>query len=100
MAAGEKWIRFLRQYGPIARNDNMFDEHIRRSAGRLGVQPVTFKHPLEEEFIGLFEGTGKEPTCVVLTGTAGDGKSHLCGRLWQTLGGSAETWSSDGTYFE
>lgn len=98
--AGEKWIRFLRQYGPIARNDNMFDEHIRRSAGRLGVQPIAFKHPLEDKVLGLFKEREGEATSVVLTGTAGDGKSHLCGRLWQTLGGAPETWSSDGTYFQ
>ena len=29
--SGERWIRFLMQYGPIPRNDNMLDEHVRRS---------------------------------------------------------------------
>ena len=46
MDAGERWIRFLRQYGPLPQNDNMFDEQIRRSASRLGVNPIAFKHPL------------------------------------------------------
>jgi|GEM_PF-3638692 len=26
----EKWISFVRQYGPLARNANMYDEEIRR----------------------------------------------------------------------
>ena len=42
---GDRWIRFLRQYGPIPRNENMLDEHIQRSAHRLGIRPISFKHP-------------------------------------------------------
>ena len=51
---GTKWIRFLRQYGPVARNDNMYDEHIQRSAQRSGVRPIAFMHPLENEILSLF----------------------------------------------
>ena len=95
--ASERWIRFLRQYGPIARNDNMFDEHIRRSADRLGVQPISFKHPLEDRLLAEFNTKALPPNSV-LTGTAGDGKSHLCGRVWQTLDGSAEEWATNDAY--
>ena len=97
--ASERWISFLRQYGPIARNDNMFDEHIRKSADRLGVQPISFKHPLQNELLAAFH-TETLPQNVVLTGTAGDGKSHLCGRVWQALGGSAEEWATDEVYHQ
>lgn len=95
--ASERWISFLRQYGPIPRNDNMFDEHIRRSANRLGVQPISFMHPLEDKLLATF-ATETAPKNVVLTGTAGDGKSHLCGRIWHSLGGSAEEWDTDEVY--
>ena len=96
--SSERWIRFLRQYGPIPSNDNMFDEHIRRSARRFGVQPISFKHPLEDQLLASF---GAETTIqnVVLTGTAGDGKSHLCGRIWQTLGGTTDEWATDEVYY-
>ena len=97
--ASERWIRFLRQYGPIPRNDNMFDEHIRRSADRLGVQPISFKHPLEHQLLAAFD-TEKLRQSAVLTGTAGDGKSHLCGRIWEALGGSAEEWATDEVYYQ
>ncbi|MCY4596766.1 MAG: hypothetical protein OXC19_18450 [Bryobacterales bacterium] len=95
--ASERWIRFLRQYGPIPRNDNMFDEHIRKSANRSGVRQISFKHPLEDRLLATFS---KEelPQNAVLTGTAGDGKSHLCGRIWQALGGNAEEWETDEVY--
>ena len=97
---GERWIKFLRQYGPIPRNDNMFDEHIRRSAGRLSVSPVVFRHPLEDELLAYF-AEGAEPCgAILLTGTAGDGKSHLCARVWQSLGGSLAAWSSNDIYFQ
>lgn len=95
---GERWIRFLRQYGPIPRNDNMFDEHILRSADRLGVQPITFKHPREDELLATLGGESL-PRNAILTGTAGDGKSHLCGRIWQALDGRADHWASDNVYF-
>ncbi|MDD5332871.1 MAG: hypothetical protein PHS32_03920 [Rhodoferax sp.] len=95
---GERWIRFLRKYGPLPRNENMYDEHIRRSARRLGVLPITFKHPLEESVLSVFNGTSA-PKPVILTGTAGDGKSHLCGKIWQRLGGDASAWASDDIYF-
>lgn len=95
---GPQWIRFLRQYGPIARNDNMYDEHIRRSAARVKLEPLLFKHPIEDELLSLFSETAESPTSVILTGTAGDGKTHLCRQVWQQLGGHSEEWDSDRVY--
>jgi hypothetical protein len=77
----------------------MFDEHIRRSAGRLGVAPIAFQHPLEEDVLSAFTSDDNRARVVVLTGTAGDGKSHLCGRVWQVLDGPAADWASDNVYF-
>ena len=95
--ASERWIRFLRQYGPIPRNDNMFDEHIRKSANRSRVTQISFKHPLENRLLATFSSE-ELPRSAVLTGTAGDGKSHLCGRIWQALDGNAEEWETDEVY--
>lgn len=97
--AGERWVRFLRQYGPISRNDNMFDEHIRRSAGRLGVLPIVFDHPMERALLETLSDDPASLGAVVLTGTAGDGKSYLCGRVWEVLGGDASAWASNNVYF-
>ncbi|MDA7979457.1 MAG: ATP-binding protein [Pirellulales bacterium] len=95
---GPQWIRFLRQYGPIARNDNMYDEHIRRSAARVKFDPLLFKHPIENELFALFSESAESPTSVVLTGTAGDGKTHLCRQVWHQLGGDGDEWDSDRVY--
>ncbi len=96
---GPQWIRFLRQYGPITRNDNMYDEHIRRSAARVKLDPLLFRHPIEDDLLSLFSESAASPTSVILTGTAGDGKTHLCRQVWQQLGGAREEWESDNVYF-
>ncbi len=88
----------MRQYGPIPRNDNMYDEHIRKSAKRAGVRPLAFVHPVEQEVLAQFRPEHTDCRSVILTGTAGDGKSHLCGKIWSVLGGSEEQWNSDDVY--
>jgi len=93
-----KWIIFLRRYGPIPSNDNMYDEHIRRSSQKFQVEPIRFEHPLYKEILPCFDGS-KEPTSIILTGTAGDGKTYLCGKIWELLGGSPEEWKRDNTYY-
>jgi hypothetical protein len=35
-----RWIKFLRNYGPIPTNDNMYDETIQRALGRLKIEPL------------------------------------------------------------
>ena len=96
---GPQWIRFLRHYGPSARNDNMYDEHIRASAARSGLSPLLFEHPIEGELLALFSPSAQSATSVILTGTAGDGKTHLCRKVWIQLGGDADRWESDDVYF-
>lgn len=93
-----KWISFLRGYGPIPSNDNMYDEHIRRSSQSLKVKPITFEHPLHKEILSYFDSS-RDPTSIILTGTAGDGKTYLCGKVWELLGGSPQEWTANDTYF-
>jgi len=93
------WIRFLRQHGPLSRNDGMYDEHIHRSARRLGVAPLSFEHPLEGQLLGIFSANAIFPVSVVLTGTAGDGKTHLCGKVWRHVDGDLDAWNSNEQYF-
>jgi len=78
----------------------MYDEQIRRSARRYDVEPLDFVHPLE---VSLFAAVSKDvPSArsIILTGTAGDGKSRLCGRLWTELGGDAGEWTANEIYQE
>ncbi|MDQ0546635.1 hypothetical protein QO001_005587 [Methylobacterium brachiatum] len=97
---GERWVRFLRLYGPTPHNENMYDEHINRSAKRLDVRPISFHHPVQTKLLALLQADANRARCVVLTGTAGDGKSRLCGRAWSALGGDGAVWATDQLYYE
>lgn len=90
--AASNWITFLRGYGPVPRNENMYDEFIRRSAQRLGVTPIDFEHPAQSAVLEAIGGA--QPTSVVLTGTAGDGKTYICRRTWEAIGADPAAWLS------
>ncbi len=89
------FIRFIRQYGPVPRNENMYDETIQRAAHRNGSQPIEFTHPAEERILECLQG---DPKSVILTGTAGEGKTHLCRKVWERLGGERTSWASNSPY--
>lgn len=90
------WIDFLRKYGPVPKNDNMYDEAIQRTAKRAGHSPIKFEHPFKKEVLNNFSTTPFKN--VILTGTAGDGKTYLCREVWESLGGSFGEWQSDEPY--
>jgi hypothetical protein len=92
------WIRFLRQYGPVPRNENMYDEFIRRSAARSGVEPLYFEHPSGSAVLESITST--IPISVVLTGTAGDGKTNLCRQVWEAVDGDTSLWQSPQPYLQ
>jgi hypothetical protein len=77
----------------------MYDEHIRASAARSALDPLLFEHPIEKQLLALFSQSSQSPTSVILTGTAGDGKTHLCRQVWIQLGGDPEEWESNEVYF-
>ena len=78
----------------------MYDEQIRRSARRYDVEPLDFVHPLEADLFAAVSKDVSRACSIILTGTAGDGKSRLCGRLWTELGGDAGEWTANEIYQE
>lgn len=88
-----KWIDFLRQYGPIPRNDNMYDEVIQRTLRRRGIKPIAFETEYLNELLGNFHSPS--PKSIILTGTAGDGKTYYCRQVWEEFGGSVDDWQED-----
>ncbi|MDF9843746.1 MULTISPECIES: hypothetical protein [unclassified Paenibacillus] len=87
------WISFLRQYGPIPRNDNMYDESIHRTLKRKNIVPIIVESVYLEELIENFRSS--KPKSVILTGTAGDGKTFNCREIWISLNGSLQIWQND-----
>jgi hypothetical protein len=84
---GERWVAFLRSYGPISKADGMFAETVSRQADRLGLKPLTFAHPETAALDEALDPCQGRLTNVILTGTAGDGKTTLCNELWFRLTG-------------
>jgi hypothetical protein len=76
----------------------MYDETIQRSAHRQGIEPIAFEHPMQSRIVQCFDRTTADPVSVILTGTAGDGKTHLCRQVWKALNGSDDEWASDSPY--
>jgi hypothetical protein len=87
-----RWIRFLRNYGPIPTNDNMYDESIQRALRRHQIAPIVLP---AQYLAALIENCrSPEPHSEILTGTAGDGKTYHCRETWLALGGSATAWNA------
>ena len=95
MDSNNKWIQFLRHYGPIPQNDNMYDETIQRSARRQKIQPIEFEHPYQSQIFQCFVQPIVNPISIILTGTAGDGKTNLCRQIWKQLFKSDDEWESN-----
>lgn len=84
------WIRFLRNYGPLPTNGNLFDEHVNVALKRAGVRPIELPTPfVDEMFDALSSGLVRS---LLIAGTAGDGKTFHARKLWVRLGGDARVW--------
>lgn len=87
------WINFLRQYGPIPRNDNMYDELIQPILKKNSIQPIEIESMHTEMLVMNFNSI--RPKSVILTGVAGDGKTYHCREVWTALGGDIDVWSNN-----
>lgn len=84
---GERWISFLRSYGPANKTEGMYAETVSQQALAYGVVPLAFEHPEAEALAEAIAPEQGALTNVILTGTAGDGKTSLCSELWYRLTG-------------
>lgn len=87
---GHSWIRFLRNYGPIPTNCNLFDEHINAALANAKVDPIILPTPSVDAMVG-FVDEGR-PGSLLIAGTAGDGKTYHSRQLWARLGGDEKAW--------
>lgn len=84
---GERWVGFLRAYGPINRVEGMYAETLPAHARKFGFSPLKFEHPRLDTLFESLDPAAGRLTNVILTGTAGDGKTTLCHELWDRFGG-------------
>lgn len=88
MTDGEKWIKLLRAYGPVPDDMATEGEHVDGLANKLGLPRLSFPHPAWDDLKVCFPSDSGNFKTVVLTGTAGDGKTTLCFQLLKMLTGS------------
>lgn len=87
-------VQLLRTYGPSAASDSQYDEHVREAVARHGVKELHIHTPLTNTIGDLLTGTS--PPNVILTGTAGDGKTYLIRQFFlKYLRGNPTDWPGD-----
>ncbi|TPJ81970.1 hypothetical protein FJ434_20460 [Mesorhizobium sp. B2-5-13] len=69
----------------------MYDETIQRALARLKIAPIELPAPHLDWLVDNFRS--KDCLSIILTGTAGDGKTYHCRRVWLELGGTIEDWN-------
>lgn len=96
---GENWIKLLRGYGPLAGNNATEAENVDSYTKLYNMARLSFRHPARDDLDGclLNVDPAQRPT-VLITGTAGDGKTTLCYEILEELTGSQPaSMAPDGT---
>ena len=99
MSKTNNFVTFLRHYGPISSSDNMYDELIQAQIEEYAIDPpVKIKPSRLDDIIRNFNQA--DPHNVILTGTAGDGKTYHCRRVWEDFNGDKKAWFQGGKLVE
>jgi hypothetical protein len=73
-------IDFLATYGPVAASDSLCDENVRQAERDYGIASISTEAPRLNDIESELSGVGRN---VILTGTAGDGKTFHIRRYLQ-----------------
>ncbi|BBF94352.1 hypothetical protein BLTE_30370 [Blastochloris tepida] len=88
-------VAFLASYGPSPSSDALADEHVQAAVARHGVPPIEAPAPKLAAMKNAL--LGDNPTSVILTGTAGDGKTYHIRKFFLDLaGGDPSEWPGNG----
>jgi hypothetical protein len=96
--AQNELVDFLAAYGPTSDGNNMYDEFVVAAAAKAGVDPLSIPENRSDEI--LQDLTAEQPRSVILTGTAGDGKTYTARKVLEALSGNAATWKNTQETFE
>ena len=94
-----KWVRYLEGY--CQGKNQIQDEYVRKVAHNLGLdEPLNINFAWQEQITKQFESKDSQGV-IILTGTAGDGKTKLCRDIVRQIDGdlfNEATWNSK-SYF-
>lgn len=84
----ENWIKFLRGYGPLAGNNATEAENVDSYTRLLKMERLSFVHPARDQLdTCLLNVAADQRPTILITGSAGDGKTTLCYEILTELTG-------------
>jgi len=86
-------IDFLAAYGPVANGQNMYDEFVVKAALEARVDPLEIEEPRSRRIADIV--MSGEPRTVILTGTAGDGKTYTARKVLDIVSGGSMAWTNE-----
>ena len=92
MPTKKEFFKLLSAYAPTSQNKASYDEHVAKFSKRLGVDEIKIENNLLEK---LFEKFISNPKPIIISGSAGDGKTYLLRKLFAEMGGNSNSWSDD-----
>ncbi len=85
-------VQLLLAYGPSADGNAIYDEFVLAEAAKSGLPSLEIEEQVSTKVIQHLDGDA--PSSVILTGTAGDGKTYTARKVFSSFG--AATWNSAG----
>lgn len=85
-------VNFLAAYGPTSDGNNMYDEFVVAAAAEAGLAPLEIEERRSDEIIK--ELRDDPARSVILTGTAGDGKTYTARRVLTKLTNCTKAWKN------
>jgi len=85
-------VTLLAQYCPSPENEAAFDESIHGVEERLRTRAPEVESPILARLLELL--SSDFPPHIILTGTAGDGKTHVCRQVYQEFNPDGSKWGT------
>ena len=86
------FFKLLAAYAPTSQNKASYDEHVSTYVKKLGVDEINIDNGL---FTKLYNTFISQPKPIIISGSAGDGKTYLLRKLFESLGGESTKWNKD-----
>jgi hypothetical protein len=86
------FFKLLAAYAPTSQNKASYDEHVSKYTKKLGVDEINIDNGL---FKKLHDNFIFQPKPIIISGSAGDGKTYLLRKLFETLNGDSTKWGTD-----
>lgn len=86
------FFKLLAAYAPTSQNKASYDEHVSKYAQKLGVDEINIDNGLFKKLLDNFTTQSKP---IIISGSAGDGKTYLLRKLFETLNGDISKWGKD-----